>query len=94
MRSGGWRGQRCADGRDPWGGDHARPNATVRTDLVRRVCQTAYLARLLVIGASAAPTWHGLHDLDLFAGTGVLDKVPDVDDAIVAVVGAIMILSR
>jgi hypothetical protein len=47
-----------------------------------------------VIGASAAPTWHGLHDLDLFAGTGVLDKVPDVDDAIVAVVGAIMILSR
>ena|SRR5215207_806652 len=28
----------------------------------------------------ASPTRHGLHDLGLFAGTGVLDKVPDVDD--------------
>jgi hypothetical protein len=36
----------------------------------------------------------GLEDLYLFAGTGVLDKVPDVDDAIGAGVGAIMFLSR
>jgi len=32
---------------------------------------------------------HGLQDLDLFAGTGVLDKVPDVDDAFVAGVRAL-----
>jgi len=35
------------------------------------------------------PTRNGLEDLDLFAGTGVLDKVPDVDDALVASVGAL-----
>jgi DNA-binding XRE family transcriptional regulator len=32
---------------------------------------------------------HGLYDLGLFAGTGVLDKVPDEDDAIGADVGAL-----
>jgi hypothetical protein len=37
----------------------------------------------------ASPTRNGLEDLDLFAGTGVLDKVPDVDDALVASVGAL-----
>jgi len=37
----------------------------------------------------ALATWYGLYDLDLFAGTGVLDKVPDVDDARVAGVGAL-----
>jgi hypothetical protein len=37
----------------------------------------------------AATAGDGLYDLDLFAGTGVLDKVPDVDDAIVASVGAL-----
>jgi hypothetical protein len=37
----------------------------------------------------AAATGNGLDDLDLFAGTGVLDKVPDVDDALVAGVGAL-----
>jgi hypothetical protein len=31
---------------------------------------------------------HGLYDLDLFAGTGVLDKMPDADDAIEAGAGA------
>jgi hypothetical protein len=36
----------------------------------------------------AAAAGHGLEDLYLFAGTGVLDKVPDVDGAIVAGVGA------
>jgi hypothetical protein len=38
-------------------------------------------------GATAAR--HGLEDLDLFAGTGVLDKMADVDDALVAGVGAL-----
>ena len=37
----------------------------------------------------ASPTRNGLHDLDLFASTGVLDKVPDVDDALVAGVGTL-----
>jgi hypothetical protein len=36
----------------------------------------------------AAAARQGLHDLGLFAGTGVLDKVPDVDDTIGAGVGA------
>jgi hypothetical protein len=41
------------------------------------------------------PTLHGLDDLYLFACTGVLDKVPDVDDAIGAgVVGAIEVRDR
>jgi hypothetical protein len=35
----------------------------------------------VVVGAAA--TRHGLEDLDLFAGTGVLDKMADVDDALV-----------
>jgi hypothetical protein len=39
----------------------------------------------------AAAARNGLDDLDLFACTGVLNKVPDVDDAIGAGVGAIMI---
>ena len=30
----------------------------------------------------ATTAGNGLDDFDLFAGTGVLDKVPDVDDAI------------
>jgi hypothetical protein len=37
----------------------------------------------------AAAARNGLDDLDLFACTGVLDKVPDVDDAIGADVGAL-----
>jgi hypothetical protein len=45
-------------------------------------------ARYLLIFCAAA-AWHGLYDLDLFAATGVLDKVPDVDDTIVAGVGAL-----
>jgi hypothetical protein len=32
---------------------------------------------------------HGLEDFRLFVGTGVLDKVPDVDDAIGTGVGAL-----
>ena len=43
----------------------------------------------------AAAAGHGLYDLGLFAATGVLDKVPDVDDAIGAgVVGAIEVRDR
>jgi hypothetical protein len=41
------------------------------------------------IGYPRIPTRDGLDYLDLFAGTGVLDKVPDVDDALVADVGAL-----
>jgi hypothetical protein len=37
----------------------------------------------------AAATRNGLKDLYLFAGTGVLDKMADVDDAPVAGVGAL-----
>jgi hypothetical protein len=43
-------------------------------------------AGLLLIFCAAA-TGNALEDLDLFAGTGVLDKMPDVDDALVAGVG-------
>jgi len=42
----------------------------------------------LVHVAGAAAARDGLHDLDLFTGTGVLDKMTDVDDAIEAGVGA------
>jgi hypothetical protein len=42
----------------------------------------------LAVFAGAAAARHGLYDLDLFAGTGVLDKMPDVDDAISAGVRA------
>jgi len=42
---------------------------------------------LSAIRATAAR--NGLVDLDLFTGTGVLDKVPDVDGALVAGVGAL-----
>ena len=41
----------------------------------------------IFFGATAAR--NGLDDLDLFAGTGVLDKVADVDDALVAGAGAV-----
>ena len=44
-------------------------------------------AGLSAIRATAAR--NGLVDLDLFTGTGVLDKVPDVDDALVAGVGTL-----
>jgi hypothetical protein len=46
-----------------------------------------YGTRLSAIRAAAARD--GLEDLDLFAGTGVLGKVPDKDDAIGAGVGAL-----
>jgi hypothetical protein len=42
-----------------------------------------------VVFVGASPTRNGLYDLDLFAGTGVLDKMPDVDDALVAGVGTL-----
>jgi hypothetical protein len=41
-----------------------------------------------VVFAGASPTRRGLNDLGLFTGTGVLDKVSDEDDALVAGVGA------
>jgi len=37
----------------------------------------------------AAAAGNGLYDLGLFAGTGVLDKMADVDDATIACVGAL-----
>jgi hypothetical protein len=37
----------------------------------------------------ATPARHGFEDLDLFAGTGVLDKMANVDDTLVAGVGAL-----
>jgi len=37
----------------------------------------------------ATPTRNGLKDLYLFAGTGVLDKATDVDNPLVAGVGAL-----
>ena len=47
----------------------------------------------LVLYAGAAAARHGLYDLDLFAGTGVLDKMADVDDALGAGVRVILFLS-
>jgi hypothetical protein len=47
----------------------------------------------LVVFAGAAATQDGLGDLDLFAGTGVLDNMPDVDDALQAGVRVILFLS-
>jgi hypothetical protein len=44
---------------------------------------------LPIFGAAAAR--HGLDDLGLFPGTGILDKTPDVDDAIVTGVGVFLI---
>jgi len=35
-----------------------------------------------MVVAGASPTGNGFYNLDLFAATGVLDKVPDVDDAL------------
>jgi hypothetical protein len=37
-----------------------------------------------VVFAGASPTRNGFYDLNLFAGTGVLDKMPDVDDGLEA----------
>jgi hypothetical protein len=51
-----------------------------------KVASRGYLGNGLVTRVLSllptATTRDGLDDLDLFAGTGVLDKVPDVDDAI------------
>ena len=54
-------------------------------------------ARLIGVGLSAIRALaarHGLHDLGLFTGTGVLDKMPDKDDARVAGVGAQTLKAR
>jgi hypothetical protein len=55
----------------------------VRKSVTRRI------SRLLAGDTLAARD--GLEDLDLFAGTGVLDNMPDVDDALVAGVGALVL---
>jgi hypothetical protein len=46
----------------------------------------------LVLYAGTAAARQYLYDLDLFAGTGVLDKMPDVDDAISAGVRALVLV--
>jgi hypothetical protein len=56
-------------------------------DLGRLGSCIAYRGGLSTIRAAVAGS--GLYDLDLVAGTGVLDKVPHVDDAIGAGVGAL-----
>jgi hypothetical protein len=59
------------------GVDNAAHNTRIiKAGTPRRIPRPA--GHLLVFCAS--PTRNGLEDLDLFAGTGVLDKVPDVDD--------------
>src|SRR5215203_3332434 len=50
----------------------------------------SYGLGLSAIRATAARD--GLYDLDLVAGTGVLDKVPDVHGALVASVGALVLV--
>jgi hypothetical protein len=57
-----------------------------RAETPRRIPRPDYLSSFF--GAAAAR--HGVHDLGLFAGTGVLDKMADVDDAVVAGVGVIL----
>jgi hypothetical protein len=51
----------------------------------RRIPRPDYLCSFFRTAAAG----DGLYDLDLFAATGVLDKVPQVDDTIVAGVGAL-----
>src|SRR5919112_4397773 len=68
------------------GVDNAAHNTRIiKAGTPRRIPRPA--GHLLVFCAS--PTRNGLYDLGLFTGTGVLDKVPDVDDAIGAGVGAL-----
>jgi hypothetical protein len=55
----------------------------IKAGTPRRTPRPDYLCRFF----RAAATRNGLYDLDLFAGTGVLDKMPDIDDAISAGVG-------
>jgi hypothetical protein len=43
----------------------------------------------LAVDGGATSARNGLENLDLFAATGALDNMPDVDDAIVASVGAL-----
>jgi len=45
-----------------------------------------------VVFAGATTARYGVDDLDLFTGTGVLNKVPDVDDALVTGVGALVVV--
>jgi hypothetical protein len=59
-------------------------SSPVRESVTRRI------SRLLSAGDTLAAR-DGLEDLDLFAGTGVLDNMPDVDDALVAGVGALVL---
>jgi hypothetical protein len=67
---------------------HPWPRATHKRAKCRpRFIPNVWNSRLAVGHATAAR--NGLYDLDLFAGTGVLDKLPDVDDAISAGVGAL-----
>jgi hypothetical protein len=44
---------------------------------------------VLAVDGGATSARNGLENLDLFAATGALDNMPDVDDAIVASVGAL-----
>jgi hypothetical protein len=60
-------------------------SSPVRKSVTRRI------SRLLAADTLAARD--GLEDLDLFAGTGVLDNMPDVDDALVAGVGVVLTFS-
>jgi hypothetical protein len=53
-------------------------------DIERRITRPDYLSSFFC----AAEARYDLYDLDLFAGTGVLDKVPDVDGALGAGAGA------
>jgi hypothetical protein len=57
----------------------------LRAGTPRRIPRPDYLSSFF----RAAAAGNGLYDLGLFAGTGVLDKVPDVDDAIGAGVRAL-----
>src|SRR5215207_7622132 len=57
-------------------------SSPVRKSVTRRIG-----SRLLAGDTLAAR--NGFYDLDLFADTGVLDNTPDVDDALVADVGAL-----
>ena len=72
-------------------------NATNNTSIIkagtpRRIPLPDYLSSFFDYLSSffgASPTRNGLYDLDLFAGTGVLDKATDVDDAVYTGVGAL-----
>jgi hypothetical protein len=63
-------------------------STNIGRDLERRIPRPDYLSSFFCTSAAQ----DGLYDLDLFTSTGVLDKMPEVHDAISAGVRALQAL--